>query len=69
MTIEELTTKRDALISAMSTGVLRVKVGEIETQYQSTAEMRSALSILNSEIAAKSAPAASTRFSTTAFYR
>lgn len=69
MTIEELTTKRDALISAMATGVMRVRVGEIETEYQSTEQMRSALSILNSEIAAKAAPAASSRFSTTAFFR
>lgn len=69
MTLSELQTKRDALISAMATGVLRVRVGEIETQYQSTAEMRAALSVLNSEIAAASAPAVSTRFSTTGFYR
>lgn len=69
MTLAELNTKRDALLSAMATGVLRVRVGEIETQYQSTAEMRSALSVLNSEIAAKSTPSVGTRFSTTAFYR
>jgi hypothetical protein len=69
MTIDELTTKRDALISAMATGVLRVRVGEIETEYQSIDQMRGALSILNSEIADKAAPAASSRFSTTVFFR
>jgi hypothetical protein len=69
MTLAELNTKRDALLSAIATGVLRVRVGEIETQYQSTAEMRSALSILNSEIAAQSSSSTGTRFSTTAFYR
>lgn len=69
MTISELQTKRDALISAMATGVLRVRVGEIETEYQSIAEMRSALSVLNSEIAAITAPTVSTRYSTTGFYR
>jgi hypothetical protein len=69
MTIDELTIKRDALLSAMATGVLRVRVGEIETEYQSIEQMRSALSILNSEIATKAAPAASSRSSTTVFFR
>lgn len=70
MTLAELQTKRDALISAIATGVLRVRVGEIETQFQSTAEMRSALSILNSEMAASnSAITTSSRFSLTSFNR
>jgi hypothetical protein len=69
MTIEELNLKRDALITAMATGVLRVRVGEIETVYQTTDEMRKALSVLNSEITSKSTASTGTRFSTTSFNR
>lgn len=69
MTISELNIKRDALITAMATGVLSVRVGEIETTYQSIEQMRSALSVLNSEIATISNPQTSTRYSTTSFHR
>jgi hypothetical protein len=69
MTLSELQTKRDALITAMATGVMRVRVGDIETEYQSIDQMRMALSVLNSEIAAQTSPALSARSSTTVFYR
>ena len=68
MTITELNTKRDALISAMAQGILRVKVGEIETEYQSIEMMRQALAVLNTESASQSAGGGS-RYSVAEFRR
>ncbi len=50
MTVAELLEQKDKLLRAMTSGVLKVRVGEIETEYQSIEQMRQALAVTEAEI-------------------
>ena len=51
MTLEQLKTQREALLSARFNGVLTVKAGDKWVTYKSDAELQSALGDLDREIA------------------
>jgi len=51
MTLEQLTAQREALQSARFNGVLTIKAGDKWVTYKSDAELQSALSDLEREIA------------------
>lgn len=56
LTIEQLEAKRDALVSAIAAGVLEISVGDKTIRYQSVSEMRSAKTVVESEMTLVSAP-------------
>lgn len=50
MTIDQLKTLKDALTNALALGLRRVKVGDVETEYQDANQMRGAIAELNGQI-------------------
>jgi hypothetical protein len=55
----------DAIVSALSRGVLRVRHGETETTYFTPAQMREALAVLEAKLAgAQTTPVRQVRFMT-----
>lgn len=53
-TLDELIAQRDALKAAMRSGQRRVRLGSVETEFVSPAEMRGVLNDLEAEIATAS---------------
>jgi hypothetical protein len=51
MTTAELQTKRDALVSAVATGVTEITIEGRTIRYQSTSQMVEAIALLDREIA------------------
>jgi hypothetical protein len=57
MTLSDLQTKRDALVSAMASGTLELTSGDKTIRYQSADQMQRALAVLDKEIAVASGSA------------
>jgi hypothetical protein len=51
-TLAELEAQRDGLLKSIASGQRRVKIGNSEIEYQSTAELQAALALVNSQIKA-----------------
>lgn len=58
MTLEELETKRDALLSSIASATKRLQNGDQTIEYQDVQQMERALRTLDAEIAKKSGTAA-----------
>lgn len=60
LTVVELQTKRDALMGAILSGMTELTSGDKTIRYQSISQMKEALALLDTEIAAAEAATSST---------